>query len=107
MTDRKTVQEGLRDDLIERLERYRAHKEQRDGPLDKDMEEQAIELQNDEVVDALEREAEAELRHVMHAMARIEAGEGETCAVCEASIAPERLAALPFATLCRHCAEPR
>lgn len=107
MTDRKTVLEELRDELIERLERYRAHKEQRGGPLDKDMEEQAIELQNDEVVEALEREAEEELRHVMHAMARIDAGEGELCAVCESPIAPERLAALPFATLCRHCAEPR
>lgn len=107
MADRKAVLEGLRDELIERLERYRAHKERHGGPLDKDMEEQAIELQNDEVVEALEREAEEELRHVMHAMARIEAGEGEFCEVCEGPIAPERLEALPFATLCRHCAEPR
>ncbi|WP_290798290.1 TraR/DksA C4-type zinc finger protein [Halomonas sp.] len=107
MADRKGVLEGLQVDLIERIERYRAHKEQRGGPLDKDMEEQAIELQNDEVVDALEREAEEELRQVMHALARIDAGEGDVCEACEEPIAPERLGAVPFTTLCRHCAELR
>ncbi|WP_416140066.1 TraR/DksA family transcriptional regulator [Halomonas sp. HK25] len=107
MADRKGVLEGLRDELIERLERYRAHKEQRGGPLDKDMEEQAVELQNDEVVDALEREAEEALRQVMHALARVAAGEGDVCQVCEEPIAPERIDAVPFTTLCRQCAEPR
>lgn len=107
MIERKQRLETLRDELVERIERYRDHKEQRAGPLDKDMEEQAIELQNDEVVDALEREAEDELRQVMHALARIAAGKGELCEVCEEPITAERLAALPFATLCRHCAEPR
>ena len=107
MADRKATLEGLRDDLIERLDRYRAHKEHRDGPLDKDMEEQAVEVQNDDVIDSLESEAEAELRQVMHALARIEAGGGEVCEVCEAPIAPARLDALPYTTLCRECAEPR
>ncbi|PWV83152.1 TraR/DksA C4-type zinc finger protein [Halomonas sp. A11-A] len=104
MMERKQRLETLRDELVDR---YRDHKEQRAGPLDKDMEEQAIELQNDEVVDALEREAEDELRQVMHALARIDGGEGELCEVCEEPIAGERLEALPFATLCRDCAEPR
>ncbi|QTF93895.1 TraR/DksA family transcriptional regulator [Halomonas sp. BM-2019] len=107
MTARKLRLESLRDELIERIERYRAHKEQHAGPLDKDMEEQAIELQNDEVVDALEREAEEELRQVMHALDRIALGQGATCEVCEEPIPPARLEALPFTTLCRECAEPR
>ncbi|WP_444988761.1 TraR/DksA family transcriptional regulator [Halomonas mongoliensis] len=107
MMERKQRLETLRDELVERIERYRGHKEQRAGPLDKNMEEQAIELQNDEVVDALEREAEEELRQVMQALARIEAGEGDICQVCEEPIDPERLAAVPFTTLCRECADPR
>ncbi|MFY0989938.1 TraR/DksA family transcriptional regulator [Halomonas sp. C05BenzN] len=107
MADRKVELEGLRDELIDRLDRYRAHKEQRNGPLDKDMEEQAIEVQNDDVVDFLENEAEDELRQVMHALARIEEGRGEVCEVCEEPISPARLEALPFTTLCRECAEPR
>ncbi|WP_444999454.1 TraR/DksA family transcriptional regulator [Halomonas mongoliensis] len=107
MMERKQRLETLRDELVERIERYRGHKEQRAGPLDKNMEEQAIELQNDEVVDALEREAEEELRQVMQVLARIEAGEGDICQVCEEPIDPERLAAVPFTTLCRECADPR
>lgn len=107
MADRKVELDALRDELIDRLDRYRAHKEHRGGPLDKDMEEQAVEVQNDDVIDSLEDEAEAELRQVMHALARIEAGKGETCEVCEEPISAARLKALPFTTLCRACAEPR
>lgn len=107
MTARKARLQQMRDELIERLERYRAHKEQRGGPLDKDMDEQAVELHNDEVVDALESEAEESLRQVIHALARIDSGRGEVCEVCEAPILPERLVALPFTTLCRECAETR
>jgi len=107
MADRKARLEGLRDELIERIERYRAHKEQRNGPLDKDMEEQAVELQNDEVVDSLENEAEEELHQVMHALGRLESGEGERCEACGEPILPARLEALPFTTLCRECAESR
>lgn len=107
MADRKVELEALRDELIDRLERYRGHKEHREGPLDKDMEEQAVEVQNDDVIDSLENEAEEELRQVMHALARIEAGEGDVCEVCEEPITPARLEALPFTTLCRACAESR
>lgn len=105
MTNRKQVLEELRDDLIARLERYRAHKERRAGPLDKDMEEQAIEVENDDVIDTLEGEATKELKQVMHAMSRIEAGEGETCERCGEAINPRRLEALPYTTRCRECAD--
>ncbi|SFU41092.1 TraR/DksA family transcriptional regulator [Halomonas korlensis] len=105
MADRKLVLENMRYDLMERLDRYRAHKQRKGGPLDKDMEEQAVEIQNDDVVDSLEKEAEDELRQVLHALERIDAGEGETCEVCEEPIAPARLEALPYTTLCRECAE--
>src|SRR5690554_3381428 len=78
MTDRRQELEALRDELIDRFERYRAHNEQRDGPLDKDMEDQSIELQNDEVVEALQQEAEEELRQVIHALKRIDDGGGRS-----------------------------
>ncbi|MCG6657432.1 TraR/DksA family transcriptional regulator [Halomonas campisalis] len=106
MTDRKAVLEGLRDELIERIDRYRAHKERRGGALDKDIEEQAVEVQNDDVVDGLEREAEEELAQVMRALARLEAGEGDDCERCGEPIDPRRLQALPYTTVCVDCAEP-
>lgn len=105
MADRKAILDNMRYDLLERLDRYRAHKQRKGGPLDKDMEEQAVEIQNDDVVDSLEKEAEDELRQVLHALERIDEGEGDTCEVCEEPIAPARLEALPYTTLCRECAE--
>jgi DnaK suppressor protein len=105
MADRKGALEGLRDELIERLDRYRAHKERRAGPLDKDMEEQAVEVQNDDVVDYLENEAEEELRQVMHALQRIQQGKGSECERCGEAIDPQRLEALPYTNVCVECAE--
>ena len=105
MADRKQELEGLRDELIERFDRYKAHKEQRNGPLDKDVEDQSIEVVNDEVIEALQREAEDELRQVMHALKRIEAGEGDDCERCGEPIDARRLEALPYTTVCRDCAD--
>ncbi|TDR56264.1 TraR/DksA family transcriptional regulator [Halomonas ventosae] len=107
MADRKQELEALRDELVDRFDRYKAHKEQRGGPLDKDMEDQSIELQNDDVIEALQQEAEDELRQVMHALKRIGDGEGERCEECGEHIDARRLAALPYTTLCRDCAELR
>ncbi|MBB3183178.1 RNA polymerase-binding transcription factor DksA [Halomonas fontilapidosi] len=105
MAHRKQELEALRDELIDRFERYKAHKEQRGGPLDKDMEEQSIELQNDDVIEALQQEAEDELRQVMHALERIDNGEGDLCEECGEAIDARRLSAVPYTTLCRDCAE--
>ncbi|MFG6157979.1 TraR/DksA family transcriptional regulator [Halomonas sp. 1390] len=105
MADRKQVLEGLREELIERFDRYQAHKEQKGGPLDKDTEDQSTELANDEVIEALQQEAEDELRQVLHALKRIEAGEGDACEHCGEPIGEGRLQALPYTTICLDCAE--
>ncbi|MGM0537146.1 MAG: TraR/DksA family transcriptional regulator [Pseudomonadota bacterium] len=105
MADRKQALEALRDELVDRFERYKAHKEQRGGPLDKDMEDQSIELQNDDVIEALQQEAEDELRQVMHALERIDDGEGDRCEQCGEAIDPRRLTAVPYTTRCRDCAD--
>lgn len=105
MSQRNAALKALRDDLIARIERYQASKQRSEGALDKDMEDQSIELENSEVVDSLENEAEAELRQVMHALQRIEAGEGERCESCGTIIDAKRLAALPYTTRCLNCAE--
>lgn len=42
MADRKTVLETLQSELLDRLGRYRAHKQRQSGALDKDTEEQAV-----------------------------------------------------------------
>ena len=105
MSQRTAALEALRDDLIARIERYQASKQRSEGALDKDLEDQSIELENSEVIDSLENEAEAELRQVMHALERIEAGEGERCERCGTTIDDKRLTALPYTTRCINCAE--
>ncbi|MGR2739054.1 TraR/DksA family transcriptional regulator [Billgrantia sp. Q4P2] len=105
MEQRQELLEALRDELVERVDRYKVHKMRLENPLDRDMEEQAIELENEDVIDALEEEAEEELGQVMHALERIEEGEGELCERCGEPIDPRRLEAIPYATLCLDCAE--
>jgi len=53
-----------------------------------------------ELDEGLEEGAVRRLREVETALARIEDGTYGTCAVCGRPIAPERLEALPWATLC-------
>lgn len=105
MSDRKSELETLRADLRGRLKRFEAHQRRDDGPLEKDFEEQAIQTQNDEVVDSLESETRVELRKIEHALQRIAEGVGDECERCGDIIDPRRLQVLPSTTLCVNCAD--
>jgi RNA polymerase-binding transcription factor DksA len=102
---RKEELERLKQELTGRLERYEAHQHREDGKLEADFSEQAVQRQNDEVVDSLESEVREELRQVIHALDRLDEGEGDLCQRCGKSINPERLKVLPWASLCVRCAE--
>lgn len=102
---RKAALERLKQELTTRLERYEAHQHREDGKLEADFSEQAVQRQNDEVVDSLEQEVREELRQVIHALDRLEQGEGQICERCGNDINPERLKILPWTSLCVRCAE--
>ena len=70
-----------------------------------DFAEQAVERQNDEVLDALLAEAEAGMRLVGLARLRLAEGRYGLCQRCGEAISPARLQALPAAEYCLHCAE--
>jgi DnaK suppressor protein len=53
-----------------------------------------------ELDDTLEENAEQILREIDAALQRIEAGTYGTCTACGKQIPPERLEAVPYATLC-------
>ena len=75
-----------------------------DQPADRDWEEQAVEIADDE---ALEHQAvlvEQEIASVQRALGRIREGTYGTCVRCGDAIAPERLEARPEAALCINCA---
>ena len=105
MSDRKTRLDELKADLLARLDRYEAHQHREAGALEADFAEQAVQRQNDEVVDGLETEVRTQLNQVNHALARISDGEGDNCEKCGGAINPERLTAVPQATLCISCAD--
>ena len=69
-----------------------------------DSQEQAQELENAEVVDALGNEARSELTRIAKALDQLKNGEYGNCADCGEEIPMARLEAYPFADRCIRCA---
>jgi RNA polymerase-binding transcription factor DksA len=100
------------DGIIERLRIRKAELENRLGKVEtsmrktyaKDWEEQSIERENDEVVDALDETLRTELNLVNAALARVEKNEYGICSICDEPIPVARLEALPYTDRCVSCA---
>jgi len=75
------------------------------NPVSSDSQEQSLERENDEVIDALGNSARLELGLINKALARIEAGEYFECEECGGPISEGRLRSVPYASLCMECAE--
>lgn len=87
--------------LEQLLERVRANRTQ---PLEHDSSERAVQLQNQEVVDALGNDARSDLKNIKAALARIDGGQYGNCDECGNGIQRARLRAYPLATKCIECA---
>ena len=75
-----------------------------DEPLNADSSEQAVEMEDDQSLEAQALLVTREIASVKRALARIEDGEYGICVRCGNAIDPRRLAARPEAALCIHCA---
>ena len=73
--------------------------------LHADSKEQAKELEDSEVVDALGNEARTELNKVSAALCRMDSGDFGYCVECGEKIRLGRLEAHPYADECIECAE--
>ena len=71
---------------------------------DRDWEERANELENDDVLEELDELARAEVRQLREALRRIDAGHYGFCVTCKSPIGEDRLEAMPSVTTCRNCA---
>ena len=89
-------------ELQNRLERVR-HDGRHAGGLQQDLEEQAIELENDEVLAKLESTIQEELQQISRTLSRLDDGRYGICEKCGKAIAAKRLKALPYATSCAAC----
>jgi RNA polymerase-binding protein DksA len=90
-----------RDELVVRLDSI---KRNLTGGRSADSQEQAQELENAEVVDALGNEARLELTRIAKALDQIKNGVYGNCVDCGETIPMARLQAYPFADRCIRCA---
>ena len=104
IAERKTVLEKRLQELNARLHEI---EEELESHSSKDWEELAVERETDEVLEGMGLSGQAEIKAINAALQRIEKGEYGDCVACGAEILPERLDLLPFAPLCRKCANER
>ncbi len=93
--------EQLKAELMQRVEKIKADIAR---GLDADSKEQAGQLENKDVLDALANEATQEIAEINASLRRLEAGQYGVCAKCGSDIDARRLQALPHATECINCA---
>ena len=104
MPDFTAARSRLQDSLAE-LEARLTHiaRDLADVP-DRDWDEQAIEIEDDEALEHQAQLVEAEIASVKRALGRIADGTYGQCVECGGEIAPARLEARPEAALCIGCA---
>ncbi len=103
----KTIAERekqLRDRLAYLLKNMQKIEAELDHPLDKDLEDAAIDIEDDEVLEDLGNAEKLEVRQIEAALERIAAGEYGYCVKCGDKIAEERLDIVPQTPFCAKCA---
>jgi DnaK suppressor protein len=95
---------AMLEELNLRLDRITNNVRHSEQPLEKDFAEQAIQNQNDEVMDYLGNSARTEIALIKQAIARIDSGKYGLCQVCDEPISKKRLEALPYSGMCIKCA---
>ena len=93
-----------RQELLQRVSDIQKDLCNEDNPIEKDFEEQAVQMENEEVLSALDAEGRATLLKIDHALRRIEAGNYDVCSMCDTRIPIERLRAMPYTEFCIDCA---
>lgn len=93
-----------RSEILNRLNRVENHLRHTDKPLEADFAEQAVERENDQVLEALEKNMLDEITQIDQAIIRIETGKYGFCHNCGKEIHEKRILALPFTSFCINCA---
>jgi len=104
----QTIRDSLQtrhDEIFERLGRVSRELRHTEEPLDRILDEQSIELENDDVLAALTNTMRLEIDQIEETLQRLDEGEYGICATCGGMISLKRLEALPFTTRCIECEE--
>jgi RNA polymerase-binding transcription factor len=105
MSKHRAVGAQLQARLDQLLRRVGKIEEDLRSTHDRDSQERASELENDEVLEGLDEMTRAEVRRIRGALIRIERGSYGICSACARPISPERLAAVPTTVTCVACAK--
>ena len=106
MKNHKVIKQTLiarRAELVGRLERVNRDVTHVNKPLEPDFAEQAVERENDQVLDALGEGLRAEISRIETALGRLDQGDYGICESCGRGIPPGRMEALPDARRCLEC----
>jgi RNA polymerase-binding protein DksA len=93
-----------RNEIFGRVSRLHEDVDARSEPYNADSTEQAIELENLDVLFELDAVSRTELRAINNALEHIDAGNYGMCVNCGKPISAQRLKALPYADNCIDCA---
>ena len=108
MEDLEAIKQQLLErqkELESRVEAINKDVSHSETPLSNDWSEQAVERENDEVLEALGNASQQELIQIKAALKRIDNGTYRHCVVCTEVIPLERMQLLPQTTHCTRCAE--
>lgn len=95
----------LKEEYQTRIDTIADHIQNPQDELNKDWEDQAISIRQNDTRQLLAAEARQNLIYVNDALSRIENGNYTECEVCGEPIQEQRLQAVPYATLCMEHAE--
>jgi DnaK suppressor protein len=98
------IEKRLNEKRAELLERIAAVERDFNAGRSIDSEEQAAELENEEVLIGLQQEAQKELQNVEEALLKLQNGRYDVCSSCGGGISQDRLVALPYVIDCINCA---
>lgn len=90
-------------ELRDRRQRVQADLRREREPLAHDFADAAIQVENDEVLQAIDESARTELASIDAALGRLDAGQLPVCDRCGREIEAARLQAVPHALTCGHC----
>ena len=99
------LRDKLKNDQQELFSRLKKIEADMEKGRSRDWSEQAQERENDEVLDSLSVEAEAQLKRINRALAKMDSDQYGYCERCHQPIDPSRLEAVPAAEYCLDCAD--
>lgn len=104
MSDYDDLKKQLETRLADLVGRSKEIEEDLQHQLDPDLEEQAIDLEDDEALSGIDDVLRKEIVAIRNALGRIDNGTYGICVKCGGKISKERLKVLPTATTCMECA---